>query len=181
MEHQARLAVQQYLKDNENTFFQDIIVHGQQRGWGHVTISGATPPTAYYFASIFVEEAPVEENIWGQNVQISTVKGTYNVSIVIVDYMEGVAGETELYETMDVQFQVVTDRVKFGIFDTGSFIYDATYDAYESTYDAVMFRLPTSQRVVNKGNTLVRFPEAEEYYAVVATQISFQLEECIDS
>jgi len=171
MEHQARLAIQAYLIANEATFFDDLFVNGdQQREWKHVTVSGVTPPTAYPYASIFVEGAPVSESSLGQNVSISIPSVTYDVSVVIIDYMEGVAGETELYETMDIQFQTFTDRIKLGIFNTGSFI-----------YDDVRFSLPKSQRTVDKSNTLVRWPEAENYWAVLATQITFQLEECIAS
>ena len=179
MEHQARRAIKQFLLANESTFF-DGIVTNTQRGWKHVTTSGLTPPTGYYFASVFVEEAPVQESTLGQNVPISIPTVRYSASIVVVDYINGVANEDELYETMDTHFQVVTDRVKLGIFDAGTFVYDSTYDDYDDQ-DAVTFSLPKDQRVVNKSNTLVRFPEAEDYEAVVATQLSFQLEECIAS
>jgi hypothetical protein len=167
METQARLAIQALLKANESSLFSGIVAHGVQRSWQHVTTSALTPPTGYYYASVVAEEAPLKESSLGKNSIVSLVNGEYQISVVIIDYIEGVTGETELYETMDAHFQIVTDRVKKLVFDTATF-----------TNGGYQFKLVVPKEV-DKRNTPVSWQTAEAYYAVLVTQISFRLVECI--
>lgn len=121
MESQARQAIQTFLQSNESEFFQNIIQQGQQRGFQHITTSRVTPPTGYYYACVFCSS---RDQIYATNVanDLFDIKfNRYMIELTLVDCITPTLGETELYESNDLDFQIVTDRIYDKIKDTTNF------------------------------------------------------------
>jgi len=155
------------IEDNATDILDGIIVSGVQREFEHITTSPVTPPTGYYFVAIDAEPISLSEDS-GPNVLKGNKIANYGVVISIVDYIYGVRGETELYETMHNQFRDVADRLQELIYDQDTFISpDTTHK-----YTLVDFD-------VDRNDLSTSWEDSENYQAVVGTEIRFELEECI--
>lgn len=133
MESQARQAIQTFLQTNESEFFSGIVQQQQQRGFQHVTVSRVTPPTGYYYACVFCSNRDEVTNIGISNDLYDEKSDRYYIELTIVDAITITLGEEELYESNDVDFQTVTDRIYEKIksstyFNTGTVSFRKTND-----------------------------------------------------
>lgn len=160
-ELQALQATQNLISSIEEEVFEDIIVGTQQRGFAHITTSSLTPPTAYYFVAIF---ATSPEEYYPT---VIIPQSFYDITITVIDYIVGITGETELFETMGNQFTLVTDRIVNKL-RTESFTAD----------DGSTFRLELPEKRISKNNRPVSWEDAESYFAYCFSEISFRLESC---
>lgn len=169
VENLVRKSIKAFLLANETAFFSQIVHFDRQRGFNHITTSGVNPARDYYYAVIMVDEV---ELVSRSPVGINDITGLprqrqYKVTIGLVDYLYGVMGESQLYETMDESFQVVTDRILFAIEDEG-----LTF-----TYDNHRFMVvPDSQ--IQKINRQADWTVSEVHHAVREAEITFNVYGC---
>lgn len=169
MESLVRKAVKAFLLANETEFFSQIIHFDTQRKFGHITTSGVNPARDYYYAAIMVDDV---ELVSRPPVGVNDIVGLprqrqYRVTIGLVDYLYGVSGESQLYETMDESFQIVTDRILFAIEDEG-----LTF-----TFGNYRFRVvPDSQ--IQKLNRQADWTISEVHHAVREAEITFSVYGC---
>lgn len=165
----AKKSIQRLLENNANDLLQGIVRFDVQRVFQHITRSPLTPPTGYYFVAIFVENKRKRTFSESANDEIDIKIKQYRVNISLVDYIFGVTGETQLYEAMTDDFNLITDRIIELIDpdDTFTYFYDETN----------RFRLTTGTEV-SCDNTPVFWEEAETYHAVLIADITFDIETC---
>lgn len=165
----AKKSIQRLLETNETSLLEGIIQFDVQRTFAHVTRSPLTPPTAYYFVAVFVENKRKRKFFDGANDNFAIKNYQYRITISIVDYVFGVTGEGQLFESMTDDFNTVTDRI-IELIDPEDTL---TYFLDETT----RFRL-TNDTEVSCDNTPVYWEEAETYHAVLMADITFEVEGC---
>jgi hypothetical protein len=165
---EVKLAFKTLLTNNESLLLDGIIVGGMQREFAHITTSQLTPPTAYYFVAVHVPDLEATENpIGGLNSLDGIEQDEYNVNITIIDYINGVFGEDELYETMNTHYDIVSDRIVNLIFTSNTFT--------APSGEKLSLSRPKS---VSKSTSPVNWSDAEQYHAVLMGEITFSVEAC---
>jgi hypothetical protein len=169
------LAVRRTVKDlilnNESTLVQGLIFQGQSRYINQVTYSVITPPNGYFFITVSVTRATTSTRTgFGRTTSVPPSEVEYSVVVDISDYAVATFGEDAMYEAMDSEFQLFTDRL-VALFRSSYWMTDST---------GLKFRLD-SERSVLKSNLSETWVEASNYHALLYTRISFTLlEECTD-
>jgi hypothetical protein len=108
----AKRAIQNFFNDNETELLSGIVHYGQQRTFTHITRSTLTPPTGYYFIAIHVDNKELRKKLDPANDLFDIPKAKfYRLTVSILDYVGETVGETELYEAMNDDFNLLTDRV----------------------------------------------------------------------
>jgi hypothetical protein len=167
----AKRVIQNFFRDNESELLSGINHYGVQRTFSHITRSTLTPPTGYYFVAIHVDNKEFRKKLDPANDLFDIPKTWfYRLTVSILDYVGAVAGETELYEAMNDDFNLITDR-----------IIDLLEKKYnEQTYftdNLSRFRL-FSDTDITCENSEIYWPEAESFAAYLISEIKFDLEEC---
>lgn len=165
----AKKSIQRLLQESETDLLQGIIRFDVQRTFAHISRSPLTPPTGYYFLVVFVENKRKRRFQEFGNDDVSLKVQQYRINITLVDYIQGVTGEDQLYEAMTDDFTTVTDRI-LELIDPEE---DIAY-FYDDTH---RFRL-TNDTEVTCDNTPVFWEEAESYNAVLIADITFEIEAC---
>jgi hypothetical protein len=168
----SELAVRQALKDlisnNKSTLVTGLYNQGASRSIKQITYSSLTPPQQYYFISIIVEEVSTTAR-FTSNAAVPPSQALYNVAIEMSDYAIATPGENQLYEKMDADFQLLSDRL-VALLREQYWITDAVTNS--------KFRL-INTREVNKNNLSSIWSDAAAYHALLYCRITFQvIEEC---
>lgn len=167
----VRRAIKDLILNNESTLIQGLVFQGQTRYINQVTYSVLTPPEGYFFITVSVSRANTSTRSgFGRTTALSPSEVEYSVNIDVSDYAIATFGENEMYEAMDSEFQLFTDRI-VSLIRTNYWITDST---------GLKFRID-SERTVSKNNLSETWVEASQYHALLYTRISFTLlEECTD-
>lgn len=169
------LAVRQTIKNlilvNSPLLVIGLTLQGQPRNVHQVTYSSLTPPTGYYYINITVSNIRTNNRRgFGRTAAMSPSEAEYTVNIDISDYAVGTPGENQLFEKMDAEFQLFTDRLVA--------ILRENYRLTNSS--GLTFRLD-DERNVTKNNISTSWEEAAQYHALLYSRITFALiEECTD-
>ena len=169
------LAVRSTIKDlivnNGETLVTGLTFQGQPRNVHQVTYSSLTPPTGYYYINITVQSVRTNNRTgFGRTTALSPSEAEYSVNIDVSDYAIAYPGEDQLFEKMDADFQLFTDR-----------IVSKLRESYWLTNSSgLQFRLD-EERNVTKNNISTTWEEASQYHALLYSRITFTLiEECTD-
>ena len=171
-ENAARLALKSLIVDNADMLVDGFSKQGASREIHQVTTSSLTPPTGYFFVSIIVTNSVAEvREGFGRTTAVPPSQATYSIAIDIADYALGDPSEDQLFEKLDSEFQIFTDRIVSLIRETRFLTHDDT---------GLKFRL-TDSRSVTKNNVSANWEEAAQYAALLGCRITFTLlEECTD-
>lgn len=170
-ELRVRVALKNVIESNKATFVQDLEFQEQPRVIHQVTYSILTPPTGYYFVNISVNNATdTNRTGFGRTTGMSPSQAEYDVVIEIADYAVSTIGEDQMYEKMDADFQLFTDRIiaklreAYWIVDTDNF----------------KIRL-SETRTITKSNLSSIWTESAQYHAMLYARLTFSIiEECTD-
>lgn len=169
----AKKAVQNILHNNESDIFLGIIQYGVQRKFQHVTRSTLTPATGYYYVGIQATNKTKRVLLDPFNDVLKVKIPQYSINITIVDYLGSVTGESELFESMTDDFNLVTDRIMELIDPDDSDIITYFYDDNNHRFRLVEDSIPVCE------NTPSYFPDAEEnLHGSMMAEIVFEIEEC---
>jgi hypothetical protein len=171
-ESAVRRALKTLILENEDILVSGLTFQGNPRNIHQVTTSSITPPTGYYFVSISTTtDNALNRRNFGRTVSVPPSEARYDVLIELADYAIGDPSEDQLFEKMDTDFQLFSDRL-ISILRKSRWIID------EET--ASQFVLDGERRV-SKNNTGTNWEEAAQYHAMLYCRITFQLlEECTD-
>ena len=167
-EKEARLAVKELIDTNSATLLSGLTHFGQAREFVHLTTSAITPPTGYYFVAIYVINSRQTAMKIGTGNPSPIPQIFHNMEIAIVDYVDGEDGETELYENMDSDFQILGDRI-VNLLKEQLFIVSS---------GGIKFRINRQEPTVTKTNRPVTWEDGDAFYAMLFADINFELEEC---
>lgn len=169
------LAVRSTIKNlivvNSPLLVTGLSFQGQPRSVHQVTYSSLTPPTGYYYINITVSNVRTNNRRgFGRTAAMSPSEAEYTVNIDISDYAVAIPGEDQLFERMDSEFQLFTDRLVAILRET-----------YRITHSSgLSFRLD-DERNVTKNNISTSWEEAAQYHALLYSRITLTLiEECTD-
>ena len=167
-EKEARLAIQSLLNTNSSTLLSGISHFGQDRVFAHLTTSAITPPTGYYFIAVYAINIRETAMKIGTNNPSPIPQIFHNMEIALVDYIDGITGETELYEQMDSDFQMLGDRIVDLLKD----------QLFIVSPGSIKFRINRQEPTVTKTNRPVTWEDGDSFYAMLFADINFELEEC---
>ena len=158
------------IRANEATLVQGLTHQGQPRAIAVLSTSIFTPPTAYYWVALECSTVP-ETSRSGQFITVEMPPRSvfYNAEIHCADYLIGVAGEEELFETMHNDFRTFCDRVSKLVSDA-HWIPDATSNP---RVRLTRSRDAGADRRIEKTNTNMGWQEAEQYHALAYAQLRF--------
>lgn len=167
----VRRTIKQVILANESTLIQGLELQGLPRNIHQVTYSTLTPPTGYFFLAISTTNDDTRNRSnFGRTTGLTMSEAVYNVNIDVSDYVVGTPGEDQLFEKMDAEFQLFTDRLVSKLRET--------YRLTDSS--GLTFRLD-NDRNVTKNNLGTSWEEAAQYHALLYCRITFSLiEECTD-
>ena len=165
-EKQARLSIRKLLDDNSTTLLSGIIHFGEQREFVHLTTSSATPPTGYYYLAVLALTS-TSDVAGSVNNPTPRMLVKHDIEIALVDYIDSVAAEVEVYEGMDQDFQLLGDRIVELLEATNFIVSD----------DGDSFRLDRTTSVI-KTNQHQTWEDAQNWYAMLFANIGFTLIEC---
>lgn len=168
----VRNTLKSFIDNIKDDLVLDITFQGEQKVIYQITRSSLTPPQGYVFISISVENARTKiRNGFGKTTSVPPSQAEYDVVIDIADYAVGDYTEDQLYEKMDSDFQIITDRLIAKLREGYWFT---------SEDGGSRFRLD-NDRTINKNNISTSWDEAAQYHAMLYCRITFQLlEECTD-
>lgn len=173
-------ALKSLIDDNKSTLVTGMTHQGQARAIEHITTSVLTPPVAYYYIALEINEV-AESSKFGvfATAERPPRSAVYNCEVNVADYLVGVAGEAELYETMHNSFRLLVDRIA-KLIEEQKWI--------PSISDSPKVRLVRSgtagnDRAIQKVNTNQGwFDQAESYHALAFCQLRFLVaDETIDN
>lgn len=170
-EHIIREVLKKLITDNSSKLVSGLSKQGQSREIFQVSTSSLTPIRGYYFVSIWVDSPEVEADTNIRNVGVPPSRATYPVVIEIGDYAVGTAGEDQLYEDVDRDFQLFGDR-----------IVDLIRKSYwlKNTETGKKYHLEET-RSVSKKNLSDVAQSASEYHAMLYSRITFNIiDDCTD-
>lgn len=167
----VRRTIKQVILDNEADLVQGLFLQGMPRSISKVTYSGLTPPTGYFFLSVTTTtNRDTNRRGFGRTTALTMSEAEYNVNIDISDYVVGTPGENQLFEKMDAEFQLFTDRLVSKLRENYNF----------TDSSGLQFKLD-EDRTVTKNNLGTSWEEAAQYHALLYARITFTLiEECTD-
>jgi hypothetical protein len=167
----VRVAIKQLIEDSENELVQGLTMQTLPRTIHQVTYSQLTPPSGYYFLNVIVSNSSTgNRSGTGRTVSLPASEATYTVYIDISDYAVAQYGEDQLFESMDAQFQLFTDRLVSKLRET----------YWLPSSNGLSFRLD-NDRTVTKTNFNTSWEEAAQYHALLYSRINLTvLEECTD-
>lgn len=167
----VRRTIKQLLVDNNSTFVTGLTFQGQPRTVHQVTYSSLTPPTGYFYINVTVSNARTRTRTgFGRTTAVPPSEAVYSVNIDISDYAVGDPTENQLFEKMDAEFQLFSDRIVAKLRET--------YWFTDST--GLKFRLE-EDRNVTKNNLSSNWEEAAQYHALLYCRLTLTLiEECTD-
>lgn len=168
----VRKTLKNLILTNEDKLVTELYFQGNPRTIHQVTTSTLTPPTGYYFISITTTSIATNNRPkFGNTSGMAPSEAKYEVMIEIADYVIGTTTEDELFEKMDGDFQLFTDRLVSLLRETRWI---------EDLESKSMFRL-NNERSMIKNNVGSGWEEASQYHAMLYSRITFQLlEECTD-
>ena len=168
----VRNAVKELLVDNSNLFVSGLETQGNPRVIHQISKSQLTPPTGYYYINIYVTTVDVEDNPKFKTTSIPPSQAIYSINIEISDYAyQAIDDEDQLFEKMDGEFQLLTDRIVAKIRESRWITDNST---------SKEFKLYNSRRV-SKNNLSTSWEEASQYHALLYSRITFQvIDECTD-
>lgn len=170
-ELRVRAAIKDLIVDNKTVLVQGLFAQGQPRKVHQVTYSASTPPTGYFFVN--VSTSTNRDRIrpgFGQTGTASPSETEYTVIIDVSDYISGHPAEDQLFEKMDAEFQLFTDRIVA--------LLRGSYWLIDS--NGLMLRLD-NDRTVSKNNFTQSWEEAAQYHSLLYSRITFQVfEPCTD-
>lgn len=167
----VRRTIKQTILENEDDLVQGLLLQNQPRAIHQVTYSTLTPPTGYFFVSVTTTtNRDSNRRGFGRTTALTLSEAEYNVNIDVSDYVVGTPGENQLFEKMDAEFQLFTDRLVSKLRET----------YYFTDSSGLKFKLD-EDRTVTKNNLGTSWEEAAQYHALLYTRITFTLiEECTD-
>lgn len=166
----VRVALKALIESNQASLVAGLTSQGQSRSIHQITYSSLTPPTQYYFVSIWTDNVVQRTRQgFGRTVALPPSEVDYHIVIEIADYAVASPGnEDEVFEKMDSDFQRFGDRLVNLLRSTATIIYDDT------TYK---LRDP---REVTKENQSDIAVNASNFHSMVYSRITFTLtQECI--
>jgi hypothetical protein len=172
----AKAAIKSLLDLNSSTLVTSLTQQGQARVIKHLTTTVLTPAKQYFFVAIHHEEtAERSKNAGVANASMPPRAAEYNIVIHVEDYAISVAGEDELFETAQANFDKFVDRVVKLIKEQA---WIGTSPRYRLPRDAA----PEADRRVLRSDSLQAwYDDAEQYHAMLTSQIRFTLiDECVD-
>lgn len=165
-----RKTLKTLIENNELLLVSNLTFQGEPRVIHQITYSTMTPPTGYYFISISISDV-VDANRtgFGTTKRLAPSQTTYSVVIEISDYAVSSSGENQMFEKMDGDFQVFTDRI-IALLRADYRIVDAL-----SNKEYVL----DQDRTINKSNLSNIWEDAANYHAMLYSRITFRLiDEC---
>lgn len=167
----VRRTIKQLINDNESTLISGLTFQGQTRAIHQVTYSSLTPPTGYFFISVTVSNARTRNRGgFGRTTAVPPSEAEYSINIDISDYAVSTPTEDQLFEKMDAEFQLFTDRLVA--------LLRESYRLTDSS--GLTFRLDNDRNVI-KNNISTTWEEAAQYHSLLYSRITLTLlEECTD-
>lgn len=171
----AKATLKTLIDDNASTLVGSLTQQGVAREIKHLTTTVLTPAREYYFVAIHHEETAEHSRTGTANSNQPPRAAEYNILVHIEDYAVSVSGEDELYETAQQNFDKFVDRVVKLIKDQAWIGTDPRYRLPRAP-DAA-----SDRRVVRSDSLQAWYDEAEQYHAMLTSQIRFVLlDECVD-
>lgn len=162
----ARKAIKQLLVNNKDVFVDGLVFQGNPREIHQITMSQLTPPTGYYFINIYVSNVRDTNNSIFKNAAKPPTISEYDINIEISDYAVGdYYTEDQLFERMDGDFQLFTDRIVAKLRET---MYITDIDS------GISFTILDGKNII-KNNLSSTWEEATEYHAILYSRINFTL------
>lgn len=172
-ESTLRKTIKTLIKNEESDLVLGLSFQGLSRNIHQITTSSLTPPTGYYFINIVVTNYSARtRNGFGNTTSVPPSEAEYSVLIEISDYAIGNPTEDQLFEKMDYDFQLFTDRI----------VDKLRENRYMTDIDSGTKFTLDDERNVNKTNISASWEEAAQYHALLHSRITFDvLQECTDS
>ncbi len=176
----VKTGIKTLINTNKATLLTGLTSQGKAREIVHLTKAISTPPTGYYFVGIHVLEATGRSRSGViANTSQPPRSAEYECIIHVEDYAIPVAGEEELYETIQEQFDDFVDRIA-DLIEDQAWIPDAS--------TSPRYRLPrekdakTDRRILRSNAQQGWFDEAEQFHSMFTAQLRFTLlEQCVDT
>lgn len=164
-----RVYLKQLLESNKSTLVDGLSFQGVRRQIHQITYSALTPPQVYYFVVITVRsDSAFNRSGFGSTKRVGPSSAEYEVNIEIADYAVAQPGEENVYEKMDADFRILTDRIVDLI-------------RLQETFEInnLIFELDEN-REVTKTNLDTIWSENSSYHGMLYARIDFTvLQKCI--
>ena len=170
-ENNVRKTLKKIISNSASTLVSGLTFQDEPRVIHQITYSTMTPPTGYYFISISTRDV-VDNNRTGfNNVRVAPSQSSYSVVIEVSDYAVADNSEDQIFEKMDGDFQIFTDRI-IALLRTDYKLVDP-----DTNKEYVLDR----DRTINKSNLSNIWEDAAQYHAMLYARITFRLyDECTD-
>lgn len=172
----AKATLKTLINTNGSTLVTGLTAQGEARAIKHLTTTVLTPAREYFFVAIHHEESAEHTRVHTANISVPTARAVeYNMLIHVEDYALAVTGDDELFETAQSNFDKFVDRIV-------KLIKDQTWIGTDPRYKLIGSIDATGDRRVLRSDSLQAwYDEAEQYHAMLTSQIRFTLiDECVD-
>lgn len=166
-EKNVRLAIAEFIRDNESEYMEGLMSSGLPRKIEEVTISAVTPPKGYYYVNIGTGPVDIEpDDFTNTQLQNPAYRVTYTVNINITDYAVIQPTDEGSYDAMDMDMKTFGDRIITSLLMTDTI-----------SYGGVDYCLSGLDNDLNIGKThfSTTWADAQSGDVVFFTQIEFRI------